>query len=149
MLASIADMIANAAKSVAKDMAKKRAAAKENKPSSAGKFFDDASPPTKGNEPFTLTFGDRGDFFAGLEKLVGKPDPISLRAGMAKEHTTRKDAHLEFTVGNYGKTTTSEYEYWFVLDPSPEVLARLGLREWPKDVTHIAWQFGGWVRFYR
>ena len=134
LIASIAEMVSKAAKAVSKEMAKKAAQQKENKPASAGKFFDDAAPPAQaGAKPFTLTFGDRSDFFGGLEKLVGKPDPISMRAGMAKEHTTRKDARAEFTVGNYGTTTTAECEYWFVLDPSAEVLARLGIREWPKD----------------
>lgn len=134
-VANIAATISKGSHVIAKEMSqasKKRTEVGNKKPSTAGKFFDEG-PKVSKQGSFTLTFGDRGDFFGGLEKLVGKPDPISLRAGIFKEHTAKQDAKVEFTVGNYGTSTTSEYEYWFVVEPTPATLGKLGLREWPRD----------------
>lgn len=136
-VSKVAEAISAAAHVVAQEMSKKEKRGRsdgsgDKKPNAAGKFFDDTPQGSK-QATFTLIFGDREDFFGGLEKLVGKPDPISLRAGIFKEHTARKDSKIDFTVGNYGTTTQSQYEYWFVVEPTDPILAKLGLREWPRD----------------
>ena len=52
---------------------------------------------------------------------------------MRTDHCVGPDAHVEFTVGNYGTTTSSEVEYFFVTDPVPATLKTLGRYEWPVD----------------
>ena len=85
----------------------------------------------------TLQFGDLKDFIMGVEQLVGPPDPVSLAAGMRKDHCNATDARIEFTTSNYGVTSTSEVEYWFVTDPTPERLARLGRSAWPREALLV------------
>ena len=82
---------------------------------------------------FTLTFGEPKDFVGGLVTLVG--EPIGHRMlGMKQEHGAAADSHVEFEVGNYGTRTTSQLEWWFVVEPTAARLDALGLSAWPTDV---------------
>jgi hypothetical protein len=138
-LRSISERIAASAASVADEVAKKKRQREfeakrefELKRCVASKFFDEQTEgPT--NESILLTFGDRSDFYAGLQQLVGKPDPISLAAGMKKDHLTGKDARIEMVASNYGTVTTSEVEYYFVVAPTEDSLTKLGRTAWPVE----------------
>ena len=88
---SMSKKIANSAAQVAKEMDKK--AKEKSDTNTAGKFFDGADSAEAG-KPIQLVFGAREDFFAGLEQLVGKPDPISLFNGMRKEHCHAEEGDL-------------------------------------------------------
>ena len=67
-------------------------------------------------------------FFAGLEGVVGAPDP-NLREAMEDEHTQGHESTQEFTTGNYGVTTTSAKEWSFVVDEA----APDGTSSWPAE----------------
>ena len=62
-----------------------------------------------------LSYSGLDTFFAGLEGVVGAPDP-NLREAMENEHTQGHESTKEFTTGNYGVTTTSAKEWAFVVD---------------------------------
>ena len=79
-----------------------------------------------------LSYGGLDTFFGGLEGQVGAPDP-KVYAAMEAEHTKKADAKLKFVTGNYGVTTSSEIEWWFVIDTTRERLARLRLEQWPAE----------------
>ena len=79
-----------------------------------------------------LSYGGLDVFFGGLEGQVGAPDP-KVYSAMEAEHTKKADAKLKFVTGNYGVTTSSEIEWWFVIDPTRERLARLRLEQWPAE----------------
>ena len=66
----------------------------------------------KGKE---LIFGGLESFNAGLEAVVGPPNP-DLWASIRKEHTDSADSWAFFTTTNYGVKTKPAYEYWFVVD---------------------------------
>ncbi|KAL1523174.1 hypothetical protein AB1Y20_018129 [Prymnesium parvum] len=83
---------------------------------------------------FTLAFGGLDVFFSGLEGRIGPPNP-DLRAAMAREHCDAADALEPFTTSNYGITTTSAFEWWYVVAPH-EIggrLAELGVAEAPEE----------------
>lgn len=48
---------------------------------------------------------------------------------MALEHTAEADSQTFFEASNYGTRTTSEIEWWFVVDPD-HGLERLGRQRW-------------------
>ena len=134
---TLSEKIANGAINVTQEMIKaKKDREKDDKPQLVGKFFDE-TPSDHTATSFRLVFGDRKDFVAGLAGLVGKPDPVSLSAGMKHDHVGQKDSKHEFTTGNYGVTTTSEIEYWFVVDPSAAKLAELNRQEWPIETKLV------------
>ena len=62
-----------------------------------------------------LIFGGLESFNAGLEAVVGPPNP-DLWASIRKEHTDSADSWTFFTTTNYGVKTKPAYEYWFVVD---------------------------------
>ena len=128
-LPRIAGKVVEESKVVYQELLEEQRGDKEEKV--GGKFFDDAG--AGQGRTFVLNFGDRNDFFGGLEKLVGPMDPISVRARMTKEHTKGPDAKASFEVGNYGTVTTSTYEWWFVVEPTPQKMAHLGLKTWPQE----------------
>ena len=66
----------------------------------------------KGKE---LIFGGLDSFNAGLEAVVGPPNP-DLWGAIRKEHTDSADSWAFFTTTNYGVKTKPAYEYWFVVD---------------------------------
>ena len=111
-----------------------------NKPESAAtrprlssKFFDVTSkfqdkPESK---PITLTYGDKRDFYAGLDTLIGKASTDGLFESMRKDHLEGPDATVPFTAPNYGTTTRSDVEFLFVLEPSKDSLAKLKISAWP------------------
>ena len=72
------------------------------------------------------------DFFGGLEGQVGAPQPNALEA-IEAEHLHRDDSLVDFLAGNYGVQTTSTVEWFFVVEPTPERLAKLGLPGWPVE----------------
>ena len=80
---------------------------------------------------FTLSYGSLASFYSGLEGMIGPPSPYLLET-MRKEHTESVDSRDEFAAGNYGTTTTSEIEWWFVVDPE-HGLRRLGRAGWPDE----------------
>ena len=80
---------------------------------------------------FTLSYGSISSFYLGLEGMIGPPSPYLLET-MRKEHTESADSREEFAAGNYGTATTSEIEYWFVVDPE-HGLVRLGRTAWPDE----------------
>jgi len=128
-LPRIAGKVVEESKVIYQELLEEQRGDKEGKV--GGKFFDDAG--AGQGRTFVLNFGDRNDFFGGLEKLVGPMDPISVRARMTKEHTKGPDAKASFEVGNYGTVTTSTYEWWFVVEPTPQKMAHLGLKTWPQE----------------
>ena len=69
-----------------------------------------------------MTFGQRRDFYAGLDGLIGPPNP-NLQEGMRWEHCDRKDSTKEFVTSNMNITTTSHAEFLFVFDPDALVAA--------------------------
>ena len=72
------------------------------------------------------------DFFGGLEGQVGAPQPNALEA-IEAEHLHRDDSLVDFLAGNYGVQTTSTVEWFFVVEPTPQRLAKLGLPGWPVE----------------
>lgn len=78
---------------------------------------------------FTLHYGKLDMFYSGLEGRLGRPQP-NLYVAMEDEHTRSIDSRDEFTTSNYGVETTSQIEWWFVVDP---VEGRRALRrkDWP------------------
>ena len=127
-LEKVSGHIATAARRLNREMAKQKASQGNLAAGGGGSKFVEG-----GAAGFTLTFGDRRDFFQGLEKLIGKPDPVSFRSGMRRDHTAGPDATRPFTAHNYGTTTTSEAEWYFVVDPTQANLEKLELSEWPVD----------------
>ena len=73
-----------------------------------------------------LYFSTLSAFNAGLDATIGSPHP-KLQESMEGEHTAKADSCKFFTAGNYGITTQSRVEWFFVVDPSE------GLRKLPKD----------------
>lgn len=112
-------------------------------PPSLGKFVEefpseeDGGPgrdASGGRKLFTLTFGDASDFVGGLGKLVGEPMANRPRLlGMREDHCSAADSTEDFEVSNYGTRTTSQIEWWFVVEPTAERLAALKREEWPVD----------------
>ena len=75
-----------------------------------------------------MSYSGLDTFFAGLEGVVGAPDP-NLREAMENEHTQGHESTKEFTTGNYGVTTTSAKEWAFVVDDAlPD-----GTSSWPAE----------------
>ena len=56
-----------------------------------------------------MSYGTLTDFFGGLERFVGSPDP-KLRQAMEKEHQGQQDSDVVFEAGNYGIKTTPRAE---------------------------------------
>ena len=72
---------------------------------------------------FQLQYSGLSNFFGGLEKRIGAPDP-NVAEAVEKEHVHEADSQDYFTTSNYQITTTPETEYYFVVAPER-------LREWP------------------
>ncbi|CAK0793558.1 unnamed protein product, partial [Prorocentrum cordatum] len=68
---------------------------------------------------YSMSYGTQCDFFAGLEDLIGSPDPRVERA-MMREHCNADDSRIEWTTENYGITTTPEIEWHFVCGKNEE-----------------------------
>jgi hypothetical protein len=81
---------------------------------------------------FALAYGGLSKFYQGLEGVVGPPQP-NLMEAMGREHCEQPDSREPFEVTNYGTTTTSELEWWFVADGTDACLPRLGISEWPME----------------
>ena len=80
-----------------------------------------------------------GGFAAGATKAqlgVRSDEPME---DVRREHCECDDARLHFTSTDYGVTTTSELEYWFVVAPE-KGLGHLGLRGggWPQETSTAA-----------
>ena len=95
-------------------------------------------------------------YWRGLNALVGEPDPsLALLEAMETEHCAREDADAPFTARNYGTTTSSCVEWFFVVKPDAlaeldEKLLALGLPpgEWPEgEVTRSSGHGRSTVRF--
>ena len=82
----------------------------------ASKFFEDGEG--------SLKFGEISTFYEGLDGFLGPPNP-NLREAMENEHCKSADATAIFRVPNYYTHTTSELEYWFVVEPTQEKLEEL------------------------
>jgi hypothetical protein len=82
---------------------------------------------------FDMKFGDISSFHQGLEALIGPPSPNFIEA-MGREHCLEVDSDQPFTTTNYGVTTTSITEWWFVYDPEKGMLT-LKLFEWPFEAV--------------
>lgn len=79
-----------------------------------------------------LSYATLDTFFTGLEGLIGPPNP-NLLVAMEREHCDSSDSQLAFSTPNYGVTTTSEIEWWFVFNPE-RGLRKLRLSEgWPQE----------------
>ena len=63
-----------------------------------------------------MTFGQRKDFFKGLDGLIGPPNP-NLLEGMRWEHCERKDSQEDFMTSNSKIYTTSLVEFLVVYEP--------------------------------
>ena len=89
------------------------------------KFLDESA--------FTLAYGGMDTFFGGLEKLLGPPSP-QLEQAMKREHCASADSKEFFTSGNYGVTTTSQIEWYFVFDPNDGLSKLHGVvDDWPEE----------------
>ncbi|CAK0880935.1 unnamed protein product [Prorocentrum cordatum] len=64
-------------------------------------------------DSYSMSYGTQCEFFAGLEDLIGSPDPKVERA-MMREHCNAEDSNIEWTTENYKVTTTPEIEWHFV-----------------------------------
>ena len=86
----------------------------------ASKFFEDGEG--------SLKFGEISTFYEGLDGFLGPPNP-NLREAMENEHCKSADATAIFRVeakeANYYTYTTSQLEYWFVVEPTQEKLEEL------------------------
>ena len=51
-----------------------------------------------------------------------------------REHCERLDSRVRFSSSDYGVTTTSEIEYWFVVSPE-KGLSHIGLGAWPAEAS--------------
>ena len=51
-----------------------------------------------------------------LKGIIGTPDPRVL-SGVEDEHCSKADSLTPFTTSNYSVTTTSQLEFWFVVNP--------------------------------
>jgi hypothetical protein len=80
---------------------------------------------------FDLGLGHLSSFYGGLEAIVGPPDP-KIDIGMEREHCVSADSTVTFTTPNYGIVTTSQIEYYYVVDPSGG-LVELGIAEYPRE----------------
>lgn len=80
---------------------------------------------------FTMSYGGIDTFFGGLEKLLGPPSP-QLATAVMREHCSAADSDVEFTTANYGVTTTSRVEFFFVVDPE-NGLELTGRKSWPAE----------------
>jgi hypothetical protein len=78
-----------------------------------------------------LSFGGLSEFFGGLELLVGTPHPSVLEA-IEREHCAAADSSEPYVSLNYGVTTSSEQEYFFVADPVAG-LEKLGIAAFPSE----------------
>ena len=72
---------------------------------------------------FTLSFGSLSSFYLGLEGMIGT---LPTSSTGSKEHCESEDSRDEFAAGNYGTTTSSQVEWWFVVEPEH------GLRRWSR-----------------
>ena len=75
---------------------------------------------------FEMSFANLSTFFAGLEGLIGSPNPRVMDA-MREEHCSSCESTIEFVTGNYGVSTTSAQEWDFVVTKSGED------RKWPVE----------------
>lgn len=85
------------------------------------------------DEAFTISYGGVDTFFGGLERLIGPPSPQLLET-MTHEHTRSADSQVIFKTSNYGVSTTSEIEWYFVNDPE-DGLSTLGIKSWPAEMV--------------
>ena len=83
---------------------------------------------------FNLGYGDLSTFFSGLQGLVGTPD-VNLTPAMMREHCASADSLEEFSTTNYGITTTSRAEWYFVQNPQGGP-GQADLEAWPKEDGH-------------
>lgn len=88
----------------------------------------------------SLKFGEISTFYEGLDGFLGPPNP-NLREAMENEHCNSnlsKDATAIFRVeakeANYYTYTTSELEFWFVVDPTDKKLEELRFVRSPCDL---------------
>lgn len=88
----------------------------------ASKFFEDGAS--------GLNYGELDTFYGGLDNFLGPPNP-NLSKTVEGEHTAAEDSTNRFVVPNYHTHTTSQIEYWFVVEPTDERLATLGIESWP------------------
>jgi hypothetical protein len=81
----------------------------------------------------SLSYSSLNAFFAGLEGIIGAPDP-KVEQAMASEHMSEGgDRHEEFKTNNYGVTTTSATEWAFVATPD-----ELPQDAWPSEKRLVA-----------
>ena len=68
---------------------------------------------------FEMAFGGIDQFYGGLDSLIGPPLPFegSLLRQMQREHCEESDSLEPFSTSNGVENATSEYEYFFVVDP--------------------------------
>jgi len=83
-----------------------------------------------------LSYDGLSLFFKGLRGLVGPPQP-NLAEALRREHCEGPDKRVEFTAANYGTTTTSPLEYYFVADPE-RGLELYGRDEYPREAKLLA-----------
>ena len=127
VLEEIAQAIYKAAKKLNGETADAEEADEAGTPA-ASKFFEDGEG--------SLKFGEISTFYEGLDGFLGPPNP-NLREAMENEHCKSADATAIFRVPNYYTHTTSELEYWFVVDPTPEKLEELRFVRSPSGVISL------------
>ena len=63
-----------------------------------------------------MKFASLDDFYSGPETRIGIPNP-NLYQGMLEEHCQRSTKEIAILTPNYGLLTTSEIEWFWVVDP--------------------------------
>ena len=80
---------------------------------------------------YVLQLGKLSNFFAGLEALIGQPNPNLMRA-MQDDHCNCADSDAMFETPNYHVHTCPRMEWWFVYDPE-RGLSLLGDANYPEE----------------
>ena len=85
---------------------------------------------------FSLAYGSLDQFNRGLEGLIGSPQPKLMRE-ITREHCSSADSQVPWTTDNYGVTTTSETEWWFVRAPQ-QGLQTLKIATYPGETRKLS-----------
>lgn len=90
--------------------------------------------------PRKLIYAPVDKFYSTLNENIGEAAAGGLMT-MAREHTVRDDADIDFIAPNYNILTTSKLEWYLVAEPR-RALDLLGLDDWPEGGGHTSVALG-------